>query len=169
MKRKGILVVGLLFAWATAGYGQVESRTYGLMLETLLRHSVPEMDVRQAAKNRSQLIFLDARELREYAVSHIDGAVYVGYDQFDPTQLAALHPHDPIVVYCSVGYRSEKIAEKLLANGFKNVSNLYGGIFEWVNQGYPVVAQKKRTRQVHAYDRTWGVWLRKGEKVYSSR
>ncbi|MFN0013312.1 MAG: rhodanese-like domain-containing protein [Saprospiraceae bacterium] len=166
MKRKGIMVVGLLLVWAMAGYGQVESRAYRVMLKTLLQHSVPEMDVRQAAKNRSQLIFLDAREPQEYAVSHIDGAVHIGYDQFDSSKLVSLHPDDRIVVYCSVGYRSEKIAEKLLANGFKNVSNLYGGVFEWVNQGYPVVAQKKRTRQIHAYDRTWGVWLRRGEKVY---
>ena len=38
-----------------------------------------------------------------------------------------------IVVYCSVGYRSEKIAEELDKLGFTNVSNLYGGIFEWIN------------------------------------
>ncbi len=43
-----------------------------------------------------------------------------------------------VVVYCSVGYRSEKIAEKLKAAGYKNVFNLYGGIFEWENQNLPV-------------------------------
>jgi len=166
MKRKGIMVVGLLLVWATAGYGQVESRSYRLMLKTLLAHSVPEVGVPFAAANFSELVFLDAREPREYAVSHIDGALPVGYDQFDLKKIGDLDRNSRIVVYCSVGYRSEKIAEKLLAAGFKNVSNLYGGIFEWVNQGHPVYAENGKTRQVHAFDRAWGVWLRKGEKVY---
>ena len=166
MRRKGITVVGLLLIWATAGYSQVENRAYRLMLSALLQHSVPEVGIRYVADNHSSLVFLDARELREYAVSHIDGAIHIGYDHFDLEKMATLNPHSRIVVYCSVGYRSEKISEKLIVAGFKNVSNLYGGIFEWVNQGYPVYSEKGETRQVHAFDRTWGIWLKKGEKVY---
>ncbi len=166
MRRKGIRVVGLLLLWATAGYGQVKSTPFRLMLNTLLQHSVPETGVRFAAEHFSELVFLDAREVREYAVSHLDGAIHVGYDHFDREKIAGLDRNSRIVVYCSVGYRSEKIAEKLLVDGFKNVSNLYGGIFEWVNQGHPVYSEKGKTRQVHAYDRTWGLWLNKGEKVY---
>jgi 3-mercaptopyruvate sulfurtransferase SseA len=68
-----------------------------------------------------------------------------------------------------VGYRSEKISEKLKQAGFKDVSNLYGGIFEWVNQGNPVVDENgKITDNIHAYSKTWGVWLNKGVKVYNS-
>jgi hypothetical protein len=71
------------------------------------------------------------------------------------------------VVYCTVGVRSEKVGEKLKAAGYQNVRNLYGSIFEWVNQGNPVVDnQGKPTQQVHAYSRVWGVWLNKGEKIY---
>jgi hypothetical protein len=43
---------------------------------------------------------------------------------------------------------------------------MYGGIFEWVNNGYPIVNSAGPTQRVHAFDRTWGVWLKKGEKVY---
>jgi len=36
--------------------------------------------------------------------------------------------------------------------GYTNVSNLYGGIFEWVNQGNNVVDDNNRiTPKVHAY------------------
>ncbi|MBK8965792.1 MAG: rhodanese-like domain-containing protein [Saprospiraceae bacterium] len=136
------------------------------MLKTLLRHSVPEIDVQASARDSSTVVFLDAREPSEFAVSHIRGAVSVGYDHFDLKKLSALDKKSRIVVYCSVGYRSEKVAEKLIAAGYKNVSNLYGGIFEWVNQGFPVFDQAGKTNRVHAYDRTWGVWLDKGEKVY---
>ena len=42
-------------------------------------------------------------------------------------------------MYCSIGKRSEKVTQKLKKAGYNNVSNLYGGIFEWVNQGNEVV------------------------------
>jgi 3-mercaptopyruvate sulfurtransferase SseA len=70
-------------------------------------------------------------------------------------------------VYCSVGYRSEKVSEQLRQAGYQTVYNLYGGIFEWKNQGHPVVnAEGEPTERVHAYNRSWGVWLKKGDKVY---
>lgn len=71
-----------------------------------------------------------------------------------------------VIVYCSVGYRSERIGEKLQDAGFINVQNLYGGIFKWVNEGMPVYNSIGPTKQVHGYSRSWGVWLQKGEKVY---
>ncbi len=166
MKRKGILVAGLLLFLAIAGYSQVKSSAFRLMLKNLLQHSVPETGVQAAARDSSTLVFIDARERREYAVSHLPRAVYAGYDAFDTTLLHRIDPQTPVVVYCSVGYRSEKIAEKFIAAGFKQVSNLYGGIFEWVNQGFPVYNEKGKTNQVHAYDHTWGVWLSRGKKVY---
>ncbi|MBI1194042.1 MAG: rhodanese-like domain-containing protein, partial [Bacteroidetes bacterium] len=43
----------------------------------------------------------------------------------------------------------------------------YGGIFEWVNAGNSVVDPSgKPTERVHAYNRTWGLFLERGEKVY---
>lgn len=136
------------------------------MLKNLLSHSVPEIQVQEAARDSANILFLDAREPREFAVSHIRSAVEVGYDNFDLKKLPEIQKDKRIVIYCSVGYRSEKIAEKLLAAGYKNVSNLYGGIFEWVNQGHPVFNDKGQTQEVHAYSRTWGIWLKKGKKVY---
>jgi predicted sulfurtransferase len=81
--------------------------------------------------------------------------------------VAAIPRNTPVVVYCSVGYRSEQIGEKLLQAGFTDVHNLFGSIFEWVNQGYPVFKnQSEQTNRVHAYSRSWGIWLQKGVKVY---
>ena len=75
-------------------------------------------------------------------------------------QLSDIDKDAPIVIYCSVGYRSEKIGEKLQRAGFKNVVNLWGGIFDWSNQQLPLVnsAEEKVTR-VHPYDKNWGRWL----------
>lgn len=163
---KRLLLALLLLSLGLYCFGQVKSSAYQLMLNGLLSHTVPEMGVQRAITKTSNAIFLDAREANEFTVSHIEGAVPVGYDHFDLQKVTALPKDKPIIVYCSVGYRSEKIAEKLLNAGFSDVSNLYGGIFEWVNQGFPIVDETGPTEKVHAYNRTWGIWLKKGKKVY---
>ena len=74
-----------------------------------------------------------------------------------------------VVLYCSIGYRSEKVAEELRERGFTKVYNLYGSIFEWVNQGLPVVdTTGEQTRKVHTYNAKWGRWVDKkqAEKVW---
>lgn len=157
----------LLLLLTLAVNAQVQSGAYRVMLKKLLSHTVPEMQVQQLATDTSHAWLLDARKQREYEVSHLDKAVWVGYDHFQVSTLPdSIRKDQPIVVYCSVGYRSEKVAEKLIAAGYTRVSNLYGGIFEWVNQGHTVHDQQGITQRVHAYDRTWGIWLRKGKKVY---
>jgi|GEM_PF-162527 len=144
----------------------VESGKYAAVLRSLLSHSVPEIGVEDLQVMKGAVL-LDAREPEEFAVSRLAGARYAGYDLFDLNMLGDLDRNQTVVVYCSVGYRSEKIAEKLLEAGFSQVYNLYGGIFEWVNAGQPVVdASGKLTDLVHAYNRTWGLFLQKGEKVY---
>jgi rhodanese-related sulfurtransferase len=160
-----IVSVLLLLAAATC-FGQVKNAAYRSMLRTLLSHSVPEVTVPQVAADSAALL-LDAREPQEFAVSHLAQAREVGYDHFNLASVADVPKDRRIVVYCSVGYRSEKVTEQLRAAGFTNVANLYGGIFEWVNQGHPVVdAEGKPTERVHAYSRSWGVWLRRGKRVY---
>lgn len=164
---KKTLIGAILSLLALASFGQVKSGAYRVMLQSLLRHNVPELGVKEAARDSISCVFLDAREPREYAVSHIAGAFPVGYDHFDLKNLPpGLSKDQRIVVYCSVGYRSEKVTEQLQKSGFSNISNLYGGIFEWVNQGFPVVNETGPTEEVHAYSRSWGVWLKKGKKVY---
>jgi len=113
------------------------------------------------------VVFLDARETAEYEVSHIKGAKHIGYDDFSKLNLEGISKTAELVVYCSVGYRSEKIAEKLQDLGYTNVSNLYGGIFAWKNEGYDVINALGPTNKVHAYNEDWGKWLVSGEKVFT--
>lgn len=145
----------------------IESGSYRLMLKTLLSHTVPEVQIADAATAPNATLFLDARERNEFEVSHIQGAHWIGYDDFEMSRLAGIPKDTPLVVYCSVGYRSEKITERLLEVGFTDVANLYGGIFEWKNQDQEVVDMNgQQTERVHAYSRSWGIWLKEGERVY---
>lgn len=167
--KRGLLVLSTIMIFSLPSNAQVLSSAYDLTLNALLSHSVPEISVVQAKKLKD-VLWLDAREENEFMVSHIANAKFVGYDQFNIEALQSQPQDQKVIVYCSVGYRSEKIAEKLIQAGYKDVSNLYGGIFEWVNQGNPVVDKEgKATKNIHAYNKTWGVWLTRGNKVYDPK
>jgi len=164
---KSILVVLILLFFYQASSQEVKSKSYHVMLKTLLSHSVPEKSVAEV-KVENNATWLDARELNEFRVSQIENAEWVGYDDFSLERVDHLDKNDEIIVYCSVGYRSEKVAEQLIDAGYTNVFNLYGGIFEWKNQGNQVMdSTNTPTELVHAYDRIWGIWLKKGKKVYN--
>ena len=146
----------------------VKSKTYNLLLKKLLKHDVPEISVDSLSKINPSVLLLDARELEEFNVSHLSNAKFVGYKNFNIDSLSYTDKKQPIVVYCSVGYRSEKISEKLISAGFTNVQNLYGGIFEWKNKKLEVFDANGVTNNVHPYSKTWGLWLKNADKVYKT-
>lgn len=132
-------------------------------------HQVPYISVEELRMHQldDNVVILDAREKKEFQVSHIGNAIFVGYNNFDETKLKDISKDEKIVVYCSVGIRSEDVANRIIKAGFKNVQNLYGGIFEWKNEDFPVIgANGKETEKVHAYSKRWSKWLEKGEKIY---
>lgn len=140
--------------------------TYEEKLKSLYRNTVPLIKPDELKKNEDAVI-LDIRSPEEYEVSHIAGAEMIDYDRFKSKDVAKLDKNKEVIVYCSVGYRSERIGEKLQKMGFTNVKNLYGGIFEWKNQGNEVVNQKAvPTDSVHTYNKAWSRWLKQGIKVY---
>lgn len=108
------------------------------------------------------LLLLDARAPEEYAVSHLPGAVSA------PDVESALEAireasqdgrSGPVVVYCSVGWRSSNLVEQLRERGIDHVRNLEGSIFQWANEGRPVVRDDREVRQVHPFDKSWGRYL----------
>ncbi len=112
-------------------------------------------------------MFLDAREREEYNVSHIKDAKYVGYNKFSLDEVAHLPKDANIIIYCAVGVRSDKIADQMMNAGYSNVHNLFGGIFDWLNEGNPVYNNAGyQTPYVHAYSRLWGTFLKSNYKVY---
>lgn len=163
-------VMLLLMSFALISCAQTHP-DYEAKLDKLYKYSVPLIRPAELkdlqAKNPSNLLILDTRAQEEYEVSHIPGATFVDYDNFSKDDLKNVSRDKKVIVYCSVGYRSERIGEKLQKMGFDDVSNLYGGIFEWVNEGNTVVDEQNHpTQKVHTYNEKWGQWLRKGEKVW---
>ena len=175
MKRKwvlGIVAAGCLFLIiifcnnTMPDYG-IHSNWKKVLLNTLLSEDVPKISVMDAQALKGKAIFLDTRGANEYNISHIEGARFVGYQEFDISSLSDLPKDQPIITYCSIGKRSDVIGRKLIDADFTHVQNMYGGLFEWVNKGAPVVdAQNNQTQKIHAYNKPWGCWLHRGEKVY---
>lgn len=139
-------------------------QSFDEMLDELLSHTVTE--VKPSELKSSKVQFLDARETEEFKISHIPGAKHIGYNNFNLELLSGIKKDTPIVVYCSVGYRSEKISEKLIESGYTNVRNLYGGIFLWKDAGFEVVDENGPTERVHTYSEKWSKWLKSGNKVW---
>lgn len=116
-----------------------------------------DLDVWLKDTDRPQPLLLDARTPEEFSVSHLHGAR--NGDQIE----AALknYPKDkPIVAYCAVGYRSSVLAEKLMKQGFTNVANLEGSIFQWANEGRMIYKGEEVVKQVHPFDAKWGQMLK---------
>ncbi len=158
---KKMILAQMFCLFAITNFAQ--KLTYKKMLDTLLKHTVNEISPRSAAC-KAGVIFLDARPAAEYNVSHLPHAIQVGFTDFNFDKLAGINKTSAIIVYCSVGYRSEKIAEKLVAAGYTDVQNLYGGIFQWANEGRPLKDSAGLTRSVHPYNKTWGKWLLNSSK-----
>lgn len=162
-----IIVVSLIFLVFFLQRGRAQfSKTascqnpaFDQKVNSYLSYSVPVMDVDKAFLEKREIIFLDAREKEEYSISHIPGARYVGYKHFEVSNNLDIPKNKIIVVYCSIGYRSEKIAEKFKKAGYYRVFNLYGSIFEWVNRGYPVENDRGQVAQVHGYNKKWSQWI----------
>lgn len=106
-------------------------------------------------------ILIDRRAPEEYAVSHIHGA----FPAVDIKE--ALHIINregigrPVVVYCSVGYRSSALAEKLQEQGVTKVYNLEGSIFKWANEGKEIYRGNTKVAVVHPFDSEWRTLLQK--------
>lgn len=144
--------------------------TYDRLLRTLYRNTVPVVRPaqlsRMLAEKPDAVLLLDTRMPVEYNVSHLRNARFVDFNSFEKNTFTDLPRNQTVVVYCSVGYRSERVGEQLKALGFQDVRNLYGGIFQWVNEGHLVYNTQGVTQDVHPYSPLWSPWLKSGHQVY---
>jgi rhodanese-related sulfurtransferase len=168
MNLRYITLVLCTSIFCTGGFGQQKfpksafcrDQAFDKKVDSYLEYSVPVMDVTTAGLKKSDYLFLDAREQEEFDVSHIGGARNVGYDRFSLANVSNIPKDQNIIVYCSIGYRSEKVAKKLKDAGYLNVYNLYGSLFEWANRGFDLTdTQGQKTKKIHTYNDDWSRWV----------
>jgi len=116
------------------------------------------------AMSINDVVLFDVRQHEEFLVSHIQGSIWLDPDmtlsQFSKEFKDQLKDKT-IVFYCSVGWRSSKMAsdvQRFVARSkAKATYNLTGGVFAWHNQGLPLVDQySKDTTNIHPYNFFWG-------------
>jgi rhodanese-related sulfurtransferase len=97
-------------------------------------------ELKQRLDRGDDLFLLDVREPHEREICTIGGELI-------PKGEVGLHidrlPRDKeIVVYCRSGGRSQAVAQELYINhGFRNVSNLSGGVLRWSDDVDPSVTK----------------------------
>ncbi|MDX1997071.1 MAG: rhodanese-like domain-containing protein [Thermoanaerobaculia bacterium] len=107
------------------------------------------------------VLLLDARERAEFEVSHLPGAIWIGSAGAELGALGPLPLEQPMVVYCSVGWRSAAATRRLRQAGAGRVENLSGSIFRWANEGRPLVdGAEQPTTAVHPFGPAWRFLLR---------
>ena len=139
-----------------------------LILKEHNSRTVPYISVAQLHKNKDTYLIVDTRKKEEFNVSHIPNAIWSG-EKLNDSAFAKAYPDNSqlIVVYCSIGVRSEKFGESLQNIGYKNVYNLYGSIFSWKDKGYTVLNKKGNpSDSIHVYSREWSKYVKTGIKVY---
>ncbi len=85
---------------------------------------------------------LDVRTISEFQNQHLENALQLDYYKLDfKSKLLLLPKDEPIYLYCTTGYRSERAAKILSENGYSNIYNLEKGIMDWNLQNLPTVTE----------------------------
>lgn len=160
-----LIKLGYIFLPVSLSFSSFAQNPEGFdrMAKNMADKTVPIIKSSQVVKlqqKAKEIVFLDARETKEYEMSHIKGAVHIGYDDFEKKNVAKIDKNATVVIYCSVGYRSGKIGKQLRKMGYTSVFNLYGGLFDWVNNGNKVYQNYVEVNTVHPYNKKWGQWLK---------
>jgi rhodanese-related sulfurtransferase len=162
----GNIFLILLIFFVYSASAQTE---YDEKLKSLYQNTVQTLQPELVKKlmKEEKVILLDTRSKEEFSISHLAGAQFLNYDSYTNEEFNRIAKNSKVIVYCSVGYRSERVGERLIQLGYKNVFNIYGGIFQWKNKGFEVVNKYNQpTDSVHTYNKDWSEWLQRGIKVY---
>lgn len=87
--------------------------------------------------------FIDVRTVEEYAGGHAPKAVNYPLDDIEKS-LAKLDKEKPVYLICETGRRSQKAAEILQKNDFKEIYNIEGGTSAWRKAGFETETSKAK-------------------------
>jgi rhodanese-related sulfurtransferase len=168
MNHRTVLWTLVLFASVTVAHGQTPANIFHATLGDSDQRTV-EVSTEQlkAILADSSAVVLDTRPFREFAISHIPGAVNVAAKPgvpksahvSDVTEIGRLlqgKKETPLVLYCNGPYcgKSKRLAEELLGAGYTNVRRYQRGIPVWRALGGLTEIEPDGLRHVVANDRT---------------
>ena len=125
------LLVTPASAAPSATNSQSQSQLKPMTSNTYKNINPKQLQERLAAS--PNLVLLDVREAEERDISKLNNDVHIPMGELQ-ARLKELDPNSEIVVYCRTGNRSGSVAQYMAQMGYKNVSNLAGGINLWAKQ-----------------------------------
>lgn len=142
-----------------------------------VKHIAPEkLDKIVRQKGQDSLLILDVRERGEFSVSHLPEAQQVSPGIWHSSfmkKFAQSARDKTVILYCSVGVRSTKLAayvqKALRENGAKEIYNLEGGIFRWHNEKRHLQQASQKTDFVHPYNKHWGQLVKRKDMIRYKR
>ncbi|GLB58734.1 rhodanese-like domain-containing protein [Cytobacillus sp. NCCP-133] len=115
----------------------VNSIIIALLIIFLVQKLIPVKGINQmtAAQLKNNLRdknkqYIDVRTPAEFNGFHVPGFVNVPLHQLHQ-KMGQLSKDKEIVVICQSGMRSSKAAKMLKKSGFKNITNIRGGVSAW--------------------------------------
>ncbi|MBW4468331.1 MAG: rhodanese-like domain-containing protein [Pegethrix bostrychoides GSE-TBD4-15B] len=88
----------------------------------------------QLKSSQNELLVVDIRGWFEYWMGHIPGAERSSQNRI----LQEIPKDQSVAITCLSGYRSAIAAQWLVAQGYRQVYNLQGGLLAWQSAGYTV-------------------------------
>jgi len=98
-----------------------------------LKSTISVQELKQLLDGQSNLTLLDVREPFELEICSLDDNVHIPLGQI-PSRISEIPKDQPIVAVCHHGIRSANAIAFLKQHGFKNLSNLEGGIHAWAEE-----------------------------------
>lgn len=102
--------------------------------------SITPRDLRDRVERGDELVVIDVREPWEVERAAVSGAQFIPLQTL-PQVVHSLDRNAEYVIMCHHGLRSEMATEWMLANGFRSVTNLEGGIDAWSRDVDPTIPQ----------------------------
>jgi rhodanese-related sulfurtransferase len=91
---------------------------------------ISPQDLKARLDRNEAPLLLDVRQDWETQLCRLPNAVHIPIEEIE-LRVEELSPQDSIVVYCHQGVRSAAVAEYLRSLGFRDVTNLAGGLDLW--------------------------------------
>ena len=92
---------------------------------------ITTLELRQILTDGFDGILLDVREQDEYMMAHIEGSQLIPLSGW-PDAAANLPKDAKYLVHCAAGMRSARAGMWMLQNGFTDVTNVAGGMKQWL-------------------------------------
>ena len=115
-------------------------------------HRVNPEFVHEKMQRQSPIHVIDVRSVNEYSTEHVQGAKLLPMDDLSVNTVRSKFGNqagedEPIYLVCSAGFRAQQAAEKLQAEGLKNMFVVNGGTDAWAKLDLPTVKliDKKRS------------------------